>query len=407
MPFGRQTSREALEETTRSIKSSLTEGSSRIFGSVMGAKRGLIGGITSTFDQVVNIVGGSEEAEGGSSVAGAAEAQPPRDGAQQQQQPPMRPKPKPPKPPAPVTRQRSDIDVNGTVKQCDGGRVSRQNTVPVGCVVAQTAAAGDECPPTETTSGPPDFADGKQRRKIDAKPPLKRRNTNPFMDDYDPAAVEPDYAAGGGGPPAPATAGGGGGVPLVPDVGHSDDTGSCGVKVAPTQRYSEPSEAWNSRDASGPPNSSDAVSSLLPGIPNIVRGRVDEGGGGEGGRGCAASSLSTSNRDLLAMTPTSGASLPDPQILPERRRQATDSDADSEGTEGCDDQLDEEDQLAAADEDATGGVGGGGLMLKSGSRNSDQSWGCSGGGEDEGMDAVSAECIEFMKYFVQKIFDPT
>lgn len=405
LPFGRQTSREALEETTRSIKSSLTEGSSRIFGSVMGAKRGLIGGITSTFDQVVNIVGGSEEAEGGGSVAaGTSEAQPPKDDAPPVPPPPQQPvrqKPKPPKPPAPVTRQRSDVDANGTVKQFDGGRVSRQNTVPVGSVV-QTGT-DDCCPPQSTeTSGQPDFADGKQRRKIDAKPPLKRRNTNPFMDDYDPSAVEPDYAAGGGPPTAAGGGGGGGGeVPLVADVG-SEDTGGCGVKVAPTQRYSEPSEAWNSRDV-GPPTSSDTVSSLLPGIPTNVRGRVDEGG-----RGCGVSSLSAPNRDLLAMTPTSGAALPDPQIVPERRRQATESDADSEGTEGCDDELDEEDQLAAAEDDAdTGGGGGGGMMLKSGSRNSDQSWGCSGGAEDEGMDSVSAECIEFMKYFVQKIFDPT
>lgn len=52
---------QSVDEATRALKSSLTEGSSKLFGSVMDAKRGLFGGITSTFDHVVNIVGGPED----------------------------------------------------------------------------------------------------------------------------------------------------------------------------------------------------------------------------------------------------------------------------------------------------------------------------------------------------------
>ena len=151
-PFTRQSSRDAL-------RSSITEGSSRIFGSVMGAKRGLIGGLTSTFDQVVNIVGGGDDddtAVAGRSAAGGgvkdAQQSPPTDGTAAAAatasggggvgvQPP---KSKPPKPPAPMSRQRSDLNVNnGSVKQfaADGNpemttgssnRMSRHSTVPVG-----------------------------------------------------------------------------------------------------------------------------------------------------------------------------------------------------------------------------------------------------------------------------------
>lgn len=49
LPFGRQPSKEATSESTKSIKSSFTEGSSKIFGSV---KKGFFEGISSTFDQV-------------------------------------------------------------------------------------------------------------------------------------------------------------------------------------------------------------------------------------------------------------------------------------------------------------------------------------------------------------------
>ena len=52
---------QSVDGATKAIKSSFTEGSSKLFGSVMDAKRGLFGGITSTFDHVVNIVGGPDD----------------------------------------------------------------------------------------------------------------------------------------------------------------------------------------------------------------------------------------------------------------------------------------------------------------------------------------------------------
>jgi len=53
---------QSVDEATKALKSRMTEGSSKLFGSMRDAKRGLLGGITSTFDHVVNIVGGPETA---------------------------------------------------------------------------------------------------------------------------------------------------------------------------------------------------------------------------------------------------------------------------------------------------------------------------------------------------------
>lgn len=307
-PFGRQTSRDALEETRRSIKSSLTEGSSKIFGSVMGAKRGLIGGLTSTFDQVVNIVGGSGGGggEGETAVAGA------EDGSGGGAGPP---KPRPPKPPAPRQRPGSVVDSNGTV--------SRQQ--------APGPSEGPKEGPSPASGT--DFADGKQRRKIDVKHPLKRRNTNPFMDDYDPSAVEPDYA-----PSDP-------GVKVADEVAHHDVIKVKVVAGAAAQKRH--SEAWISRAGSG------------------------------------GQDFSFMQRRRASEAPYSGSHVPDY------------SDADSEGTEGCDEEEDveeeEEDRLLTE-------AGDGSDRIRT-------QWGRSsgGGGRDEGeADPVS----EFMEYFVQKIFNP-
>ena len=51
---------QSVDEATKALKSRMTEGSSKLFGSMRDAKRGFLGGITSTFDHVVNIVGGPE-----------------------------------------------------------------------------------------------------------------------------------------------------------------------------------------------------------------------------------------------------------------------------------------------------------------------------------------------------------
>lgn len=300
-PFGRQTSRDALEETTRSLKSSLTEGSSKVFGSVMGAKRGLFAGLTSTFDQVVNIVGGGG-GEGETETAGTEDGSEGGGGGQEP------PKPRPPKPPAPRQRPGA-VDSNGTV--------SRQTPGPSG------SPRGPNEGPFPSSGA--DFADGKQRRKIDVKHPLKRRNTNPFMDDYDPSAVEPDYA-----PSDP------GGVKVAAEVTRHD-----GVKVTAAQKRH--SEAWIGRAGSG-------------------------------------------GQDFSLLQARRASEAPYSGSVPDH------SDADSEGTEGCDEE-EEEDRLLAV----SAGDGSDPPMV-------DRSLGrSSGGGGDEGeTDPVS----DFMKYFVHKIFNP-
>jgi hypothetical protein len=63
-----------MDEATKALKSSFTESSTKLFGSVMDAKRGLFSGITSKFDQVANIVGGTGSATGASDQAKNAEA---------------------------------------------------------------------------------------------------------------------------------------------------------------------------------------------------------------------------------------------------------------------------------------------------------------------------------------------
>jgi len=54
---------QSVDEATKALKSRMTEGSSKLFGSMRDAKKGLLGGITSTFDHVVHIVGGPESGD--------------------------------------------------------------------------------------------------------------------------------------------------------------------------------------------------------------------------------------------------------------------------------------------------------------------------------------------------------
>ena len=154
LSFNRQPSKEAIQETTKSIKSSFTEGSSKIFGSV---KKGFFDGISSTFDQVVHIVATNEEEA--SATTGQADQQtqqaaqsatPPKTDDDKKTQAPA--KPKPPKPPAPLSKQRSEQGSNSSLNK--------------------STAKPENTPPN--------------------RPFLKRRNTNPFMEDYEPGTSEAD-----------------------------------------------------------------------------------------------------------------------------------------------------------------------------------------------------------------------
>ena len=313
-PFGRQTSREALQETTRHLKSSFTEGSSRIFGSVMGAKKGLFDGISSTFDQVVNIVGNAEEGQGSTTASGEPSAQCTPIAEEDKSAATAAtaasaaatgggtaPKPKPPKPPAPMTKQRSDLDSNGSIR-----------------TLADNQSFDDVSKPTDSGSGRPS--------RMTEKPPLKRRNTNPFMDDYDPSAVEPDL---------PNT--------VVAEVNQLVTALYAAAPIETNQKAASTEETVNRQNSS-------ASKSSVPGT--------------------------------------------DGQTKANRRG----SDADSAGTEGCDEQPDVDDldqEHAEYAPDCS--------VVKSGSRNSDQSW--SNTAEDAYFDPVAKECADFMKYFVAKVFD--
>lgn len=61
---------QSVDEATKALKSRMTEGSSKLFGSMRDAKRGLLGGITSTFDHVVSIVGDKTAATDTTSASG-------------------------------------------------------------------------------------------------------------------------------------------------------------------------------------------------------------------------------------------------------------------------------------------------------------------------------------------------
>ncbi|ESO09888.1 hypothetical protein HELRODRAFT_190316 [Helobdella robusta] len=141
--YGKQASKDVFQETQKNLKSTFTDGPSKILGSV---KKGFMEGLSSTIDQVVNIVGSNDENVENS------EKQTPKS-EQASNVPDTSKKPRPPKPPAPMGRQMSD---NGSKN------------------LSKTMSEVDE--PSQPT----------------ARPVLKRRNTNPFMEGYEPAPTEAD-----------------------------------------------------------------------------------------------------------------------------------------------------------------------------------------------------------------------
>ena len=115
--------------------------------------------------------------------------------------------------------------------------------------------------------------------------------------------------------------------------------------------------------------------------PSALRGAPVGGSAGGGG------GLQAPQQDLLVITPTSQEKLPDP-VAPTK----DDSDADSEATEGCDDIVDPSDfDIVDASLD----------MFRTGSVGSDQDW--TEPNENQ-MEPQTAECVIFMRHFVNKIF---
>ena len=355
------------EEGASSIKDSITEGSSRFLGSLGAKKDGLfngISGITNKFDQVL---GNKGEEQAGSTPPQLSPKSPPGsqqrtpDSAQRTPErkpsltrgdgPPPRPPPirqdsrsslkGPPKPPPPKFNK---AGANGNVKQYS------MDSQP-GSPSIQNAGSGS----TRQVSLPARSAtetDGTGYSRTQASAP----RTNPFEKTSPPPtfdqATQPNQ--------------------------FTYDTNSIQQQRAPAvgSDYSYQSYGgYGSGSGGGGISNMNALPSTLRGAP------VGGSGGGSGG-------LQAPQQDLLVITPTSQEKLPDP-VEPKK---GDDSDADSEATEGCDDIVDPSDfDIVDASLD----------MFRTGSVGNDQDW--SEPNENQ-MDPQTAECVIFMRHFVNKIF---
>ncbi len=325
------------EEGGSSIKDSITEGSTRLLGSLGAKKEGLfngISGITNKFDQVL----GKGEGEAGSTPPLTSPKSPP--GSQQRTPdssaqrtperkssltrgdgPPPRPPPirqdsrssmkGPPKPPPPKFNKAGS---NGSVKQYSTESLPQSPPQSAGYSSGGSGSGygspraqqqGPRTNPFEKTSPPPTFDQARQ---------------NQFT--YEAASTTRTPAAG-----------------------------------SEYNQYGDPTAA---------------PSSAMRGAPV----------GGSAGGGLAAP-----NQDLLVITPTSQERLPDP-VKPNR----DDSDADSSATEGCDDIVDPSDfDIVDASLD----------MFRTGSVGSETDW---TEPNENNLDPQAAECVIFMRHFVNKIF---
>jgi len=130
-------------------------------------------------------------------------------------------------------------------------------------------------------------AESVGRPPLDSKPPFKRRNTNPFMEGYDPNVVENE----------------------IPPPTVTSTTTVDGATVVPAYQSVEPSRAWDNMAARGDPPA---------GIPRIPSGEPSA---------FLAPGLRDSSSGVGRAT---------------RNRGGDDSDADSDATEGCDERPDDE-----------------------------------------------------------------
>ncbi len=151
----------------------------------------------------------------------------------------------------------------------------------------------------------------------------------------------------------------------------------------PTFDQAQPGPKQFTYDSSGarpPAAGSDYSHYSEGGAPSSALRRAPVGSSGGGG-------LAAPQHDLLVITPTSQERLPDP-VRPNK----DDSDADSSATEGCDDIVDPSDfDIVDASLD----------MFRTGSVGSDSDW---VEPNENQMDPPTAECVIFMRHFVQKLF---
>ena len=358
MDFLRKGSAPAMERGSK-IRSSLTEGSSRLFGSVMAKKNGLFDGISTKIDQVQSALSLGGESDGemeASEGATAASPQTPNAKTSPGVSSPVTKKPQ--RPPAPP-RMDSRTSVNGGPRQSFSDMPS---------------SPGPMSPPASTINFdeplyPADQHPNPMSTSMTGPSGRPTRN-NPFLNDNmvnrgDASAVSAEVPGQRGPPQIP--------------------------RVAPPP--------VNPRASDGRPRGAD----------NVFSGGFSLGGsGGQPRGGGGGGFLAPSPQDLLAITPTSGEALPMPDIEPEQAKirptrdgrpgepgdYYDDSDDDSVATEGCDEFPEPGDYA---------GVEGGddSTLFRSGSVGSDLSW----SSNDSQLDELSVECMEFMKAFLQKMFD--
>lgn len=348
--FGRRSSQEAYGSEDDSeasgvsqLRSSITEGSSRIFDSVLAKKNGLFDGISSKFDQVLKIGDSLDE----SSPSQSPTVKSPPYNTTSSDSKPAAKRPPPPRPARP--------NVNGRQFSVDSYTDSPPRTPPPRPQKAASVCYDQYNPDkrwsfdksadvnwSNTGNKAPEY----NRRASSGVPgnPFREAVGNPFTTDAEPKVKSP--------PPA--------------DFGGPFSGGKQGADM-------------------------DLMGGSNP-IPGISQAANSDIGGGL---------MAPQQRDLLAITPTMSETLPMP-VEPSQytstgrhklERSHTDGsgDGNSSATEGCDDVANTND-FADYDHD--------GSMFRSGSVGSENSWSSA----DSQMDETNRECMEFMKGFVGKIF---
>ena len=351
------------EEGSSSIKDSITEGSSRFLGSLGAKKDGLfngISGITNKFDQVL---GNKGDEQLGSTPPQLSPKSPP--GSQQRtpdsaQRTPER-KPSltrgdgpPPRPP-PI-RQDSRSSLKGPPKPPPpkfnkagaNGNVKQYSvdSQPKSPPIQNEHSTYQQSVPKHQGSAPARSVTDTEGTSGYSRTQVPAPRTNPFEKTSPPPTFDQ----------------------AQPQNQFTYDTNSIQQGV-PVMGSDYSNQVYGS--GSGKP----APSSVLREGP--VGGSTRGGG------------LMAPQQDLLVITPTSQEKLPDP-VEPTK----DDSDADSEATEGCDDIVDPSDfDIVDASLD----------MFRTGSVGSDPDW--TEPNENQ-MDPQTAECVIFMRHFVNKIFMP-
>ena len=399
------------DDRAAALKNSITEGSSRLFGSVMAKKTGLLDGLSSKFDQVTQVLGADEQEVTKPTPPNATGSNTANSGypsTAATSTPPPRPKSRvpPPKPPAPSMASRmngqlprqysadtSSIGANNrspASRAAGLGKQGRQCTMP-----AYTSHPSDDSSYQSSLgrsgilAGIPSLAKNKADGQNSTSDPRGTYSVSEVLTEVRPEAIDSSPKK-------------------TPYSNYDTNSSTTEVSVVTdaTSPYSSP--------YSSPYAKTTSYNSGSNHVPHDTNYKPSTTSGDELMSGISYSTTSKAptsdtstllapqqkDKDLLVITPTSGAALPMPSIKPtksgERGGYISDGDGDSSATEGCDEVLsDPEDldyngELNPADTDGLCSAEGGRPMKVNFS--------------SEGLDDLSKECLTFMEGFVEKIF---